>query len=526
MTRRGSACALAVTLALGGALGDAGAKAPSPEHAYRLQNAWRFDEARAQVEALVKAHPRDPDVAFLDGYMKLLDGHYEHAVVRLEEAAKRDRPGELGQEIRELRDLAVATAKATRGFESVKGAHFEVHYAPGKDAILAPYALDALERAYAALGEDFGDRPKARVRVEIFPEVADLAKVSTLTLKEIETSGTIALCKYNRIMIVSPRALIAGYPWLDTLTHEYTHFIVSRTSHNTVPIWLHEGLAKYEERRWRASGGGGLTPTMEHLLATAIQRKRLITFEQMHPSMAKLPSQEDTALAFAEVYMVIEYLVGQVGWEGIRKIVAHMREGAPDAQAVARVAGKPFGAFQKDWRAWLAGRKLRARPGLVPQGLRFKKAKDQETAEDDAQQIGEEKARKHARLGGMLRARGRLRAAALEYEKAQALVGPGHPQVAAKLGRIYLELGDADRAIKTVEPALGDYPDQAGPQATVGASYLRKGDLDRAERHLLQAVAINPFDPALHCGLEAIYRKRSDSRAEREGAACKLLGSR
>jgi tetratricopeptide (TPR) repeat protein len=502
------------------------------EHAYRLINEWRIEEADKEVEALVKARAHDGDVAFLDGNLKFLHGDYDGAVERLREAATKERSGELGEEIRGLRDLAEATAGATRGFQSVKGAHFVIQHAPGKDALLAPYALEALEKAWNALGDDFGEKPMEPIRVEIYPEVADLAKVSTLTLKEIETSGTIALCKFNRLMIVSPRALLHGYPWIDTLTHEYTHFIISRASRNTVPIWLHEGLAKFEERRWRGAGGGGLTPTMEHLLATGLQRKHLITFEQMHPSMAKLPSQEDTALAFAEVYMVVEYLSAQIGWDGIRKIIASMRDGRSDAQAVAQAVGKPFDEFQKEWRAWLHGRKLKARPGLVPTALKFKKGgKQTEASDDDSGDIGEEKARKLARLGGMMRARHRLKAAAVEYEKAQVLIGPGNIQVANKLARTYLELGDAaslERAIKTAEPALELYPDQAGPNATLGEGWLKKGDLTKAEAYLLAAVSISPFDPALHCGLEQIYRRKSDAQsgehADREAAACRALG--
>ena len=46
-------------------------------------------------------------------------------------------------------------------------------------------------------------------------------------------------------MISSRRALVRGYPWnwitADARVH---HYIVSRVSHNTVPIWLHEGLAR------------------------------------------------------------------------------------------------------------------------------------------------------------------------------------------------------------------------------------------------------------------------------------------
>jgi tetratricopeptide (TPR) repeat protein len=501
----------------------------SAEHAYRLLNEWRIDEGEAEIAQLVKTRGHDPDVAFLDGDLAFLRGDYARAVERLKEAqAQRDKlPPELVDEIRELRELAEATDAATRGFVQtgpLPSGHFVVRHAKGKDALLAPYALDALERAYAALADDFGDRPSADhpIRVEIYPELADLAKVSTLTLKEIQTSGTIALCKFNRVMIVSPRALLAGYPWIDTLAHEYTHFVVTRVSHNTVPIWLHEGLAKFEERRWHAASGGGLTPTMEHLLAVGLQRKHLITFEQMHPSMAKLPSQEDTALAFAEVYMAVEYLHASVGWDGLRDVIAQLRDGRSDAQAVAQVVGRPFDQFQRDWRAWLHGRKLRARPGLIPTELRFKKApgKPSEATEDDAQAITEEKARKLARLGGLLRARNRLKAAAVEYEKAQALVGPANLQIAGRLSRTYLELDDPSRAIATAEPALELYPDQAQPNAVLGEAWLRRNEAEKARPYLEAANAINPFDPAIHCGLAEVYRRAGDAKLKREEQAC------
>jgi tetratricopeptide (TPR) repeat protein len=264
----------------------------------------------------------------------------------------------------------------------------------------------------------------------------------------------------------------------------------------------------------------------EHLLATGIHNKRLITFEQMHPSMAKLPSQEDTALAFAEVYTVVEYLVQKHGWEGVRKLVGYMRDGKSDSQAVAALVGQPFDAFQREWRAWLSGRKLRARPGLMTPALKFRKntGKKTEASEDESSDISEERARKLARLGGMLRARHRLRAAAAEYEKAQAILGPGNPLVASKLARTWLELGDADRAIKTAEPALDLYPDQSGLSATLGEAWLKKGDLAKAETHLYGALAVNPFDPALACGLEKVYRQRGDARAARAAAACRALG--
>jgi tetratricopeptide (TPR) repeat protein len=132
-------------------------------------------------------------------------------------------------------------------------------------------------------------------------------------------------------------------------------------------------------------------------------------------------------------------------------------------------------------------------------------------------------ARRFSRLGGLLRARHRLQAAASEYEKAQAIVGAGHPTVANKLARTYLELGDVARAIATAQAELELYPDQAAPNATLGEAWLEKGDFKRAQSFLLQALAINPFDPYVHCGLQRTFAQSGDARADGEQRACRAM---
>jgi tetratricopeptide (TPR) repeat protein len=493
----------------------------SPQQAYQLISEWRVDEAERAVADLKKTRADEPEVVFLDANIDFLRGRYGRAAEKLRQVTAKI-SGPFADEVKSLRDVAQSTDEVTRGFVEAKGKHFVIHHAPGKDEILVPYALEALDRAWEALGNDFGDKPEGLIRVEIYPEVSDLAKVSTLTLQQIETSGTIALCKFNRLMIVSPRALLTGYPWLDTLTHEYTHFIVSRVSHNSVPIWLHEGLAKFSEHRWH-DGKPSLTPMMEHLLATGLARKKLITFAEMHPSMALLPSQEETALAFAEVYTAVDYLHQTVGWRGVRQIVARLRDGKSVPEAIQLTTEKSWTEFQNDWKSWLGSQKLKARPGLVPTALKFKKGKDKPDENDETDMINEEKARKFARIAGMMRMHRRNWAAAQEYEKAQAHVGPGNLQVANKLARTYLELGDPEKAVKTAEPALELYPDQAGPAATLGEAWMKRGDVTRAVPYLELAISISPFDPSPHCALAKAYREKKDARAAREETACRAL---
>jgi len=328
-------------------------------------------------------------------------------------------------------------------------------------------------------------------------------------------------------MVVSPRALERGYPWLDTLVHEYTHLVVSRASRNNVPIWLHEGIAKFEERRWRAGPGGGLTASMEHLLAQALKRNALIPFERMHPSMAKLPTQEDAALAFAEVYTVIEYLHAQKGYAGLRRLIGAMRGGVGEERAIRDAAGIGLDDLQRGWRRHLRDLGLKVRPGLVTPILRYRKAGGKKRGADaEIADIPEERARRHARLGGLLRARRRLLAAATEYQRAQALVGRDDPVLANRLARTYLEMGDPARALAAAEPAIVLYPDLPGPQVTAAEAALRRGDLQRAGGRFVAALGLSPFDPAVHCGLREVYQRQGQAAlAEREQRFCAQLGA-
>lgn len=517
--------------------------------AQRLVAEWRVEAAAQLLAPLIASRSRDPEMELVRGQLQFYQGDYDGAVrsLRAGLAGLRLPPAE-SQELRSISELAAASAEVTRGFAEQRspGGHFVIRYRRGRDEILVPYAAEALEKAWAALGEDFAGiadaeaaRPAGPVRVEIYEDITDLARVSTLTIKEIETSGTIALCKWNRLMIVSPRALLRGYPWIDTLTHEYTHYIVTRVARGTVPIWLHEGLAKFEERRWRGPSGGGLTPTLESLLAGALAKKRFITFEQMSPSMAKLPSQEDTALAFAEVYSVVEYLHSKLGWAGLRRLLSELAHGNGDKGALAAVYGGPFVEFDRAWKSWLRSRKLRTRAGMYTPRLRFKKTPGQPAAQagrsgsppapqddDDSGEIGDPKARSFVRLGGLLRARGRLLPAAMEYEKAQGILGAGHPLLALKLGRTYLELGDLDHAISSLEPARESYTDLPGINAALGSAWLKKGEVRKAVPYLEAAIATSPFDPSIHCGLVQAYKQLQSPLAERAAAACSLLGGR
>jgi tetratricopeptide (TPR) repeat protein len=567
MTRGTRAAGLVVTaLVLAGAgvtrvghAGPAAASRATPEEtaaiarvAEKRLDEWRFGEGRAGVADLVRVAPGAPQTLYLEGYLRFLEGDYDASVRKLEASLAAGPKDASAVNARELRALASEARDAVKDHKEERFGHFLVRY-PAVDAVLVPYARDALEAAYRALHDDLGFEAELPIRIEIYRSPSDLAAVSSLTVAEVSRTGTIALCKWARLMVTSPRALATGYPWLDTINHELVHYAVSSLTRDRAPVWLQEGLAKFLERRWREPAGGRIPPAMEHMLAKALRSGKLISFEAMHPSMAKLPSAEDATLAFAEVANAVAHLYAEKGPAGLRDAVKRVGEGEDARDAVAAAADVTWPEFERGWRAYMAAQKYKTFPAIDFPTTHIRKAgaiaSQRKPSEDEAlSQTGKpatSAAFRYLRLGNMLLRRDRPRAAVIEYEKgAKAVTSAGHGAGEAasawlfpvKLGRTYLVLGEPDRALKALEPIASVYPDLPWPHVIAGEAKLAKGAPAEAVVELRAALATNPFDPEIHCSLADAYEKapRSDAASSvrpsaeviaRERQFCKELAS-
>ncbi len=454
---------------------------------------WRFDEASRLVGPMAAQGPADAVSLALVASVKFHFGDYDGARELFRHAAEAGAPASLLIDQRP----AEAAADATRGYRETYSDRFVLRYPPGRDAILEPFAFATLDRAYEALTALLGFSPASRVLVEIYPSAQTLANVSSLTASEIQNSGTIALCKWNRLMATSPRGVVFGYAWRDTLAHELAHLLIGGASKNTAPIWLHEGLAKYVETAWRGDVGEGISVDQQRRLKRAAQEDELIPFSAMHPSMAKLPTQEDTALAFAEVFTFIEYLVQLKDWVGIQSLLAGLADGESVDEALSSVYGAPLSGLEPRWQAY-----LRRRPVEVPPESHVVKGsypivlKDRPDTPDDELHGLDEQTRRFARAADLLYARGRIVAAQRELEKAIARAPTG--PLSSKLALVALQAGDLDAAEVAARQASAASPHLAGPSITLAEVLVRRDKLDEARTPLIRAVDVNPFDPRLH----------------------------
>ncbi|MFQ5787333.1 MAG: peptidase MA family metallohydrolase, partial [Thermodesulfobacteriota bacterium] len=393
-------------------------------------------------------------------------------------------------------------------FNEVNTEHFKIRYSNPKDIILTRYAEKILESAYHEVGLDLDIYPEEPVIVEIYPDLENFIIASTLSEKDIKTTGVVGICKFNRIIILSPRLLPKGYTWFDTLTHEYTHYLIFIKSENKTPVWLHEGIAKFEEKRWKDAKRNTMTPFYESLLARALKDDKLVPIEKMHPSFGKLSNSYEAQLAFAQAGTTIDFLVNNWGNGAIKNLLTTLKQKNDYRASIKEVTEVDFEKFYNLWLEDLIAKNLSERiPELEVNEIRFRNRNNAEDNSEDLIDIKDIQAREYSRLGDILRTRGRLKAATYEYEKAMHF-DPISPVVLNRLASSKNALGEYEESEQVLKPLLEFYPDYFDTHINLGLIYLNKSNLAKAEEALNNAISINPFDPQVHIALISLYEKQ------------------
>ena len=255
-----------------------------------------------------------------------------------------------------------------------------------------------------------------------------------------------------------------------------------------------------------------------------VESNGLVTFEEMHPSMAKLPTQEKAALAYAEVALAVELLVQRGGTAAVAQVLDAIAAGAGADAAVARALQTTWQGFQAAWRQHLATRPLPKGGAAALRTLRFQDDPKQAGPWAEWAELPDQASRDHARLGAIMRERGRWTAARLEYGKAIARAGPRVAILATQFAVAAVRSGRPAEAEKVLGEALGWNPDSAALHVQLARLKLEKKEYAPARRHLVEANRRDPFDPEIHAGLAAIAEAQGDAgTASRERRFTEIL---
>ena len=484
---------------------------------------------------------------YAEGHSAFLRGEFALAAEALGQVAGSPLgPKPLRPQAEKLAAAAAASARATRGFlrRPVAAGRFVIWVQPGPDEVLIPLLDRVLTRAAAALSRAVGPLPVSPVAVHVYPKVEMLAAVSGLTPEQVRTSGTIALCKHNRLMITSPRDLFFGYHWADTVAHELVHYLIMKHGGADVPVWLHEALARTLESTWRADAPPHLDPDEITLLQKARRKRRFITFRQMHPTMAALPSQEAAQTAFAEVHHAMIWLLGRARRSApdaqYSQLIARMGQGAGAMAAVQVWAQEP--KFPTPWWAALRrGELLRVAPIKIPGAhVHANQAKRQMTTHHrgvrgrlrfrGSSRQGRAKltrnAARYVELGDRLLAINRPLAAVLEYRKAQTAGAKDDAMMLTRLARGLVQLRRFTEAKVVLDDAVIRFRHHAPLLVLLAKAAHALKDQDAALHWAEQALWINPFDPAVHQIRADVFTTKGETEAATQARLAKEQVSR
>ena len=428
---------------------------------------------------------------------------YENSIKYLKKAVD----GNPNEEWKNFLEFAAATRAATKDFLTFENEKFILRLHPD-DKILNFYALDALNSAYEILGDALGCFPSRKVTVEVYPTPESFNVASSLSKRDMETSGAIGICKFNKIMMLSPRCLAFGFRWLDTFTHEYAHYLVAEKTKNNCPLWLHEGIARYCDTLWRTLIPGKslyLTPQYKNLLSS--NKDKLIPFSKMEPSLVKLETQEEVSLAFAEASTAVDRL----GIGNVKGILSELGAGSAIEEAFQTTTGKTVNEFEIENSSYIVSAEFEKTPGAVLDSTKLKGSDV-----DEIREFVPLGAANYIKLGDRFLKNGLLPAAFEEYKKAEN-AEPNNPVVLNKLSKILFLQKQFEESAQKLKRAIDANPNYVPSYTNLGDIYFYTGKYNEAVPYYEQSNQINPFNPMVHKNLAQCYEYiKSEKNAERE----------
>jgi hypothetical protein len=312
------------------------------------------------------------------------------------------------------------------------------------DRALVPLIGDTIAKQRDVLEKDLGVKMPVPTRIDVVRDQFSLAAMTGLPHASAQTTGTVAIAKFGRVILLSPRAPSLGYGWRDTLAHELTHLALTRGTLDRAPLWLQEGVAKREEVRWRAPG-----PTDDNVPADAIAAAGLAKglgrpLDGIGPSIAMLPSAREATVVFAEVTSFVRFISGdRAGAPGaptasdvLPKLVAAYRKGLDTDAALLEVTGKDLKAWNGVWRPWVAT-KTQKLPAVLDLDLA---GPSLASPAFDPRSAG-----RSLRLGELLLGRHHPKAARVELDPLAAHLS-SDPLVSARIACARFQMGDAPSA--------------------------------------------------------------------------------
>lgn len=193
-----------------------------------------------------------------------------------------------------------------------------------------------LDDIYRQVGSDLGYYPPPGTKIILYTEE---------DFREIFNKEGIVRGFYDGSIRIAVSGKIAG-PYLSVVIgHEYAHAIVSIITDNKCPIWLHEGIAVYEQ-------GKDTTQSVEHIKEAVSEGKR-ITIQELQDGFAQTENMDALTLSYQGSYTAVSFMLDRWGWSGLSSLLGAIKREGHFTNALDEEFYISVPVFEEMWNEYL-----------------------------------------------------------------------------------------------------------------------------------------------------------------------------
>ncbi len=320
-----------------------------------------FDRAKLMIEKAMVLVPKSAEAFYTRGLIQERRGHWAEAKASYQDGIELDSGHDLSKKrlrvlneklrlYEKLHSLVITSAREgvsadAHNWARLESSPFRVSFRLTDQIGDVEKVLNTLLRAHQKMGDRFGYFPKA-VPVELYSNYLEFQQ--KVGHKREEFVHRMAGAGGEQIVVQMNLKALKDPPFLFMiLAHEYVHFMLHDMTRGNCPFWLTEGLAQFESQN--------LTSTSMELLKAAFRDDYLLPLEVLEGPFELLEEERVIKLAYAQSYMVTEYLIDSRGYSWMREILGALAEGKSMSK-VLKASGKPYDELEKEWAEWLEGR--------------------------------------------------------------------------------------------------------------------------------------------------------------------------
>ncbi|MBP5469991.1 MAG: tetratricopeptide repeat protein [Candidatus Riflebacteria bacterium] len=263
--------------------------------------------------------------------------YWEKALEVCDDIGKRQ---EIEDLIRKAKESLASTSDSTQDEDQ----RFVITFAGNSRDDLGDITFDMLNEIYYDVTDLLNCNPDVRFNV-VFYLTEDYYKIG---------QGWSAAAA-NGLKIMIP--LKTGYKDENyvkgTLAHEFTHTIINLKTNNRAPLWVHEGLAQYQEYSTSYGSPDVLRSDFDRVFQTDFVENGL--FVPLNKVSAYIGSNDrrDIARGYVAAYMAIRCMADLYGEQSFDTLLTSLGKGKGINEAVKDATGSDYDDFQDDLKEWI-----------------------------------------------------------------------------------------------------------------------------------------------------------------------------